>query len=108
MPLTTYKAAGSTVEHVASGAIAYGDVVSLVTRIGIAAADIANGATGALDVVGVFEMPANNNLVIAVGDAVYWDVADQEINKTAQSNIPAGWAVEAKAQTGTTVLVKIG
>jgi len=107
MAKALYVNAGETVDYTASGAKSEGNVVSLTNRIGICAADIANGDTGAVYVAGTWTLPANNNLVISQGDLVYWDVADDEINKSSSGNILAGWAAEAKAQTGTTVKVKL-
>lgn len=98
----TYKNTSS------SATIGVGDVVAMVSRIGVAQTDIAPLEDGAVVTVGVFTLPANNNLVINVGDLVYWDVDDGNVNKTAENNTPAGFAVTAKATTGTTVNVKIG
>lgn len=104
-----FKRIGDVITYAAGAAHDVGDVVALGTgHIGICTTDIASGATGSLAITGVWELPANNNLEISVGDAVYWDVADNEINKTAQDNVAAGWAVGAKGAAGTTVLVKIG
>ncbi|TZE81996.1 DUF2190 family protein [Calorimonas adulescens] len=86
--------------------IAYGDVVPIGARIGIAAEDIAKDATGSLNVSGVFELPADNTAAFAVGDEVYWDDAGSKLTKTAGA-IKAGWVIEPKAQAGTTAKVKI-
>ncbi|MGF7431089.1 DUF2190 family protein [Thermoanaerobacterium thermosaccharolyticum] len=86
--------------------IAYGDVVPIGSRIGIAAENIAKGATGSLNVTGVYELPAQNDITFNVGDEVYWDNTAGNVTKTA-GTIRAGWVVEAKAQTETTAKVKI-
>ena len=88
--------------------ISCGDVVVFAGSIGVAETDILPLAVGAVRVTGVFTLPGNNNLEIAVGDLVYWDVDDGNVNKTSASNIPAGFAVTAKTTTGTTVNVRIG
>ena len=52
-----YWQKGEAIDYTAAAKIAAGDVVNLATRIGVAAADIAAGETGAVYVTGVFEMP---------------------------------------------------
>ncbi|AYO30249.1 DUF2190 family protein [Biomaibacter acetigenes] len=86
--------------------IAYGDVVPIGARIGIAAEDIAKDATGSLNVSGVFELPADNTVAFAVGDEVYWDNVGGKLTKTA-GTYKAGWVIEPKALAGTTAKVKI-
>lgn len=95
-----YKNAGAT-------DIAYLDVVSLTNRIGIAADKIAAGATGSLEVVGVFELPAVNNAAFSAGDKLYWDATNGKLTKTATDMIPAGWCVADKAETATLAQVKL-
>lgn len=107
MAEATYVDTGEVILYTTVNAVDKGDVVSLTTRIGIAAEDIAALGTGPVAVEGVFELAANADLEIAIGDAVYWDVTDAELNKTAESNIPAGWAVEACAPTDKTVKIKL-
>jgi predicted RecA/RadA family phage recombinase len=108
MAQATYVQEGARIPHVAGSAISYGDVVPLVGHIGVAAADIASGAEGELAVAGVFEAAAVNNAAFVVGDALYWDDTANKLTKTAQGNTAAGWATEAKAESGTTARVKIG
>jgi len=85
-----------------------GDVVVVGNFVGVALGDIADGAAGELAIGEVWEVPKNNALVIAQGDAVYWDVADGEINKTAEDNYYAGLAFAGATETATTVKVKLG
>jgi predicted RecA/RadA family phage recombinase len=86
--------------------IAYKDVVTIGSRIGIALENIPNGAIGSLGVTGVFELPAENDAAFNVGDEVYWDSTEGNVTKTAGA-IRAGWVVEDKATAGTTAKVKI-
>ncbi|WP_026486690.1 DUF2190 family protein [Caldanaerobius polysaccharolyticus] len=86
--------------------IAYGDVVPIGSRIGIAAETIANGATGSLNVTGVYELPADNTVAFNIGDEVYWDDTGDKLTKTV-GTYRAGWVIEPKAQTETTAKVKI-
>lgn len=107
--IAKYWQRGETIDYTASAAVAAGDVVNLATRIGVAAADIAAGETGAVHVTGVFEMPKAAE-TITVGQALYWVVADENISTAAgtePANIPAGWAVAAAESADTTVLVKL-
>lgn len=103
-----YIQKGDTIDFTnASGTdIAYGDVVPIGSRIGIAAENIADDATGSLKVSGVHELAADNTVAFDVGDTVYWDDVNKKLTATEGTYI-AGWITEPKAQTGTTARVKI-
>ena len=105
--MAKYIQKGNTIDYTAITAIAAGDVVSLGSRIGVAAGDIPAGAVGALSVEGVFEIDKTANLAIDVGDAVYFNVASKKVTE-ANSDVPAGWAVAAATAADTVVRVKIG
>lgn len=47
----------------------------------------------------------NTALVISAGDLVFWDVADNNVNKTASGNYAVGVALEDAASAGTTVRI---
>ncbi len=100
---------GKTIDYVnSSGAdIVYGAVISLTNCIGIAGEAIANGAAGSVHLEGVFELAAVNNAAFAVGDWLYWDVSEEKLTKVSTGNIPAGYCVATKAETGTTAEVKL-
>ena len=103
---------GDTIDYANSGDadIAVGDVVPLVSRIGVALENIAQGEVGGVRLVGVFEMPAEAgvDLTFAVGDLLYWDATNSVLTKTETGNTPAGMAVSVKAATEATALVRIG
>lgn len=104
-----YWQRGEVIDYTAAEALKSGDVVDLTTRIGVAGVDIAAGETGAVHVVGVFEMPKATGAV-TVGQALYWDKAAENITTAAGSspaNTPAGWAVAAAETDDTSVLVKL-
>ena len=115
----TYYQRGETLDYFPTENVENGAVVSLGTRIGVAAAPISAGEQGAVHVVGVFAMTKANTEEIKLGAAVYYDAATDEItttaskeegegdNKTTVYNAPAGYAVEAAATTATSVLVKL-
>lgn len=107
--LASYRQKGGKMPYTNAGQtdIAYGAVVSLTTRIGVAAVAIAAGADGTLDMEGVFEMPAVNNSAFSQGEALYWDESESELTDTAQGNIPAGYAFVPKAEAGATARVKL-
>lgn len=115
----TYYQRGETLDYTATKKLEAGDVVSLGTRIGVAAANIGAGEQGAVHVVGVFAMAKANTEEIKLGAAVYYDADTDKItttaskeegegaSKTTVNNTPAGYAVEAAATTATSVLVKL-
>lgn len=107
--MATFIQKGNTIDYTNSGStkIAAGDVVSLTSRIGIAAGDIPAGEVGALAVEGVFDIDKAESLAVAVGDAVYFNATSKKITKT-DTDIPAGWAVAAALAADTVVRVKIG
>lgn len=98
--ITWTNATGSAVES--------GDVVLVGGIVAVALVDIAAGASGSVAISEVWELPKNTSLAIAAGDALYWDVADEEINKTSADNYYAGVAVAAAGSTDTTVKIKLG
>ncbi|HWQ29876.1 MAG TPA: DUF2190 family protein [Negativicutes bacterium] len=105
-----YVQKGNIIDYKNAGAAAveYNEVMTLVSRICIAAEAIAVGENGSVNVTGIFELPAVNNATFAVGDPLYWDATNGNLTKTAEGNTAAGWCTEPKAQTGTTAMVKIG
>ena len=87
--------------------IAYGSVVNLTNRIGVAAENIAVGATGSVYTTGVFELPAINNAPFAVGATLYWDPVATNLTNVAVGTIPAGWATEPKLAAGAVARVRL-
>lgn len=80
-------------------------VIRLITRIGIAGADIEPGETGVIEVAGVFGIPKTDAAAIPMGTFVYFDGAG--ITTTADSNTPAGYAAAAAAAGDSSVFVKL-
>lgn len=81
-------------------------IISLTTRIGIAGTDIPAGAEGTVIVEGVFEIPKAAATAIALGDLVYYNEKNDEIDTT-DTGVPAGYAVKEAAESDSTVLVKL-
>ncbi|MDF2631428.1 MAG: hypothetical protein K0Q85_24 [Caproiciproducens sp.] len=104
----TYIQRGDNIDYTAAADIAYGAVVPLVTRIGVALESIATGATGSVTITGVFEAAAVNDAAFTVGDLLYWDDTANKLTKTSASNTPAGVAIEPKLTAGATARVRIG
>ena len=80
-----YWQRGETIDYTPTDDLANGDVVDLATRIGVAGNDIPAGETGAVHVVGVFEIPKATGAV-TVGQALYWDKAAENITTAAGSS----------------------
>jgi predicted RecA/RadA family phage recombinase len=110
MAKATFLQRGEALDYVNSGAVTVeaGTVVVLGTKIGVTAADIAAGATGAVHVEGVFELPEKSGeSAIAQGAAVYWNATAAAITATATNNTLAGYAAAGAGASAEKILVKI-
>jgi predicted RecA/RadA family phage recombinase len=96
-------------------ALANGDVVLMSSTIGIAAETIAATASagvGMVDIEGVHSVPAVSGAVIAVGEALVWDVSagafDDAAATPATGDLVGGViAMEAKASGVASIDVKL-
>lgn len=72
-----YQQPGEVVDFVngTGSTVTSGSVVKIGTVLGVALADIADGATGAVQVEGVFVVPKVSGAVIAQGETLTWDVS---------------------------------
>ncbi|MEK3976064.1 DUF2190 family protein [Psychrobacillus sp. FSL K6-1267] len=106
--MTKYVQRGETIDYTNASAskIAAGEVVKLTNLIGIASTDIPVGSVGALNVIGVYDIPAVNTEAFTVGQAVYFKDGKVQSNET--DAVPAGWVISPKATAGTVARVKIG
>lgn len=100
---TKYKQKGDVLSLTAPEEISANEIVKVGQIIGMSLAPAANGETVEVAVVGVYEFPCASAADIAVGDLLYWDNADGELNKSASGNTLVGYAVSA-AGTGVTVV----
>ena len=82
-----YWQRGETLDYTATEAVTTGQVVSLGNRIGVAGNDIAESATGALHVTGVYVMDKKASEKITMGTPVYYDTTADEIDATVLVNI---------------------
>lgn len=106
---TNFVKEGETLTYTnATGtAIASGDLVIIGQRVGVALVDIANAASGAVAVEGVFEVDKEASLAVAQGDLLYCNATSGELDKTATAQTLAGYAAAASATAATTVQVKL-
>lgn len=107
--MKNYKQPGLTMEYQNSGsAIASGDVVVLVNRVGVALTDIAaTTGKGTVQLEGVYEMAKDADESFAQGDVLYFDANDSTMTKTAAGNTPAGVAHEIALTADVTCLVRL-
>lgn len=108
---TNYVQDGCVLDYTPSGAaVASGDVVIMGVIGGVALTDIADGATGAVQVKGVFTLTKKSTDVIAQGALIYWDTDPGEITTTSTDNTLIGVAAAAAGNGATTVnaLLNVG
>ena len=94
---------GHVLDYTPGAAVASGAIVVIGARLGIAVADIAAGATGALRVKGVVELAKLAADTPAQGALLYWDAANSRLTTTASGNTLAGYAAKAAGAGATTV-----
>lgn len=111
----TYIKEGREIDYTASADIDAGDVVVQGQLVGIAKANISNGATGALSVAGIFDVVQAAESIPA-GAAVYWDANGNPVGgvalsgaatATASGNTFMGFAQALTADTDSTVRVAL-
>jgi len=101
-----YWQKGEALDYTTAEAVANGSVVSLGTRIGIAAGDIPAGGTGTVHVEGVFKLAKATGTAIDQGTAVFYD-AESDVITATEGGIPAGYAAVPAAADDPVVLVKL-
>ncbi len=96
-----------TYSNATGSAIAAGDLVIVGQRVGVALVDIADGASGAVAVEGVYEVAKEASLSVSQGDLLYCDATSGELDKTETDHTLAGYAFADSASSETTVKVKL-
>lgn len=92
----------------ASGStIVSGTAILIGTWLGVALADIANGATGSVAIEGVFTVPKLSTDVVTQGAVLYWDNTNKRLTTTVGSNTQVGHAFAAAGNGATTVQIKL-
>jgi len=98
---------GHVLDYTPGGNVASGAVVVIGVRVGVAVADIAANATGALRVRGVVELAKLSSDTPAQGALLYWDAANSRLTTTASGNTLAGYAAKAAGNGATTVWLNL-
>lgn len=105
--MKNFVQAGANITLAAAAAVSSGDGHLVGSIFGIASNDAASGADVTLALTGVFTLPKTSALAISVGDKVYWDNTNKEVNKTATGNTLVGVAVSAAANPSAEVDVRL-
>lgn len=95
---------GKVITVTAGGTISKGDVAEFADSIGVYLEDAVSGDAVAVALAGEALLAKEAPLVITVGDKVYWDATNDNIDKT-NTNIPAGIAAASAASADTVVRV---
>lgn len=104
---TKFVQPGDVIDYTAGANIASGQVVLMGVRIGVALAAIVSGATGPMQVTGVFSIAKLSTDVVGQGADLYWDNTNSRLTTTPTANTLAGYAVAASGSGATTVNIKI-
>lgn len=99
---------GDVVTVPAPAAITSGKIVIIGSLVGVAQKAAANGEDLPLLTEGVVSYVKVSALAIAVGDKVYYDAANDVVNKTASGNTLVGVAVAVSANPSPTAKFKLG
>jgi predicted RecA/RadA family phage recombinase len=100
---TNYIQPGEVIDwtNATGGAKTSGSVIAIGQMLGVALVDIANGATGSVQIQGVFEVPKVSGAVIAAGESLVWDVSagafDDNAATPATGDISGAAAVAVEA-----------
>lgn len=106
--MKNYIKEGAILAIVAATTIVSGQGVLAGAIFGIACSDIANGATGNIQVKGVFDIAKSTGVTFSIGDRVYWDAAVDKVTSVAAGNRLIGYATAAGLTADTTLSVSIG
>ena len=98
---------GDTLTLTAPYAVASGAGALVGSIFGVATGTVASGGEGEFKTTGVFDLAKTSALAISVGDKVYWDNTNKEVNKTASGNTLVGVATTAAANPSATVNVRL-
>lgn len=107
-----YVQPGEVIDYVAGSTITSGQVVRIGNILGVALAAIANGATGSVQISGVFTVAKVSAAVIAQGESLTWDASasafDDNLATPATGDVtgPPAVAFEAAGNGVTTIKVK--
>ena len=97
---------GRTLTLAAPAAVSSGDIVEAGSIVGVANISAAANATVTIETEGVFELPKDATVAIALGDVVYWDATAGNVNKD-NTETKIGYAVKAEVAAATKVRVRL-
>ena len=78
---TIFTGEGNIVDHIAAAPILSDDIVVMGDIVGVALTDIANAATGAVAIEGVFSVVKSAGVAWVQGDSLDWDGAASDFDK---------------------------
>lgn len=104
---TNFIQPGEVIDYTAAAALASGAGVKIGVRVGVALAAIAVGATGPVQVSGVFEIPKLATDVVTAGALLYWDDTNKRLTLTSAGNTLAGYAFADAGNGVTTAKIKL-
>ena len=109
MTQAIYVMDDESIDYVAPGPVAAGDVVVLADLIGVAKRPLATGELGTLDVEGVYDFTkvAGGGTAIPLGTKVYWDPAAKHVTITSTGMAYLGKIAKAAADGDTTARVRL-
>lgn len=107
--MKNFVQSGDSLSLIPAAAVASGVGYLFGTSLfGVAATDVASGASGSFVTEGVVEIAKTSALAISVGDRLYWDVTNKVVNKTSTAQQCVGIAVGDAVNPSPTVQMKIG
>jgi predicted RecA/RadA family phage recombinase len=105
--MKNYIHAGAALAFVAGATIVSGQGVLAGSFFGIATGDVANGASGTIQVEGVFSIAKATGVTFAANDRVYWDDTAKKVTTVSSGNRLIGVATAAAGSAVTTLDVKL-
>jgi predicted RecA/RadA family phage recombinase len=106
--MKNYDQRGDVITVPAPAAVTSGKLVVIGSLVGIAQKDAASGADVPLVTEGVHRYAKVSALAIAIGDKLYYDATNDQLNKTASGNTLVGVATVVAANPSPTVGFKLG
>jgi predicted RecA/RadA family phage recombinase len=89
------------------GGVVAGTPVLIGSLVVVPCVSAAAGAQFSAAITGVFTVPKATGATWAEGEKIYWDVADEEFNKSSSGNTLAGVAVAAAGSGDTTGVARL-
>lgn len=108
--MKNYVSSGQTMDVVAPANVASGSLVVVGQMFGVALTSAASGASLAIQTGGVYSgLPAINaaGTSATAGTNAHWDAANNQVTVSATSNLKVGVFALPKANTDTSVTVRL-